>query len=223
MAFEDRLAKADKLEVPFIEGFNANCQTHKIFKFGIESTELKNLHSYISSAMDSTSQFIRYLPDSVLVETNPTNQKQSPPSLIEFKVHDTLVETNFLFDLIKEAHEDENKGVPPLTNKQDIFAIETDSLDLQQRLAGIDVNVVVVGWQTPRTIDEDVIRAQYAKSIVTCQTHTPRARESGSGTPMSNVHFGEFVPIATFFEEEFGIPPSVIHATIQHIMQHQNQ
>ena len=62
MAFEDRLAKAGKLETSFLKGFDNHCQTHKIFKFGIESTKLRDLHSYIRYAIDPTSQFIRYLP-----------------------------------------------------------------------------------------------------------------------------------------------------------------
>ena len=59
--FDDRLKQAEKLEKPFIQAFNSACQTHRIVKFGIETTRMSKLHQYIRYARDATSQFIRYL------------------------------------------------------------------------------------------------------------------------------------------------------------------
>lgn len=211
--FQDRLALAARLETPFMETFNKVCRTHRIFKFGIESTELRNLHQYIRAATDATSHFIRYLPDSALVRTDGTTPRTS---LLEFKVQDTLVREDGFFGRIQREHQQLNQGNPPLRDKQNIFSIEKDSLDLYQQLAGIGVMVVVVAWQTQRTQDTDTIRAQYADRIVTCQVQVP-SRDSmtrGSRTTISNVHFGEFVAAPNFFEHEFGIAPPTLDAVV---------
>ena len=202
--FQHRLVQAARLETPFIETFNEVCQTHRIFKFGIESTELRNLHQYIRSASDDTSHFIRYLPDSALVRTDGTTPHTS---LLEFKVSDSLVQTDSLLGRIQQEHQRLNEGIPPIQDKQDIFGMEKASLDFYQRLADVGVRVVVIAWQTKRTQDTDTIRAQYADRVVTCQVQepSPALRARGSGTVISNVHFGEFVAAQDFFEREFGI------------------
>jgi len=81
--FHTRIQQAEELEVPFMSKFNELCYTHKIIKFGIETTKLNELHQYISSSTDPTSQFLRYLPDSVLIPTQV--DQSSSPTLIEFK------------------------------------------------------------------------------------------------------------------------------------------
>ena len=92
---------------------------------------------------------------------------------------------------------------------------------MYQRLAAIDVSVIVVAWQTRRTIDGDVLRAQYAERIVTCQVHDPRrqGRGRGSNTVISNVHFGDFVPLTAFFEQEFGIGADTVDPVIAAVTQ----
>ena len=65
--FEQRIELADRLQLSFIEAFNHHCTTHKVIKYGIESTKLAEAHQFIRSCQDDTSKFIRYIPDSVLV------------------------------------------------------------------------------------------------------------------------------------------------------------
>lgn len=213
--FQDRLAQAERLEVPFIKTFNDKCHTHRIFKFGIESTELRGLHEYIRYATDPTSHFIRYLPDSALVriDGNVANQRAT---LLEFKLHDTLISTDGLFDRIHRSHLKLNQGRPDLKDKQDIFAIEKDSLELHSRLSEINVSVIVVGWQRPRTIDNAPIRSEYADRIVTLQFQSPnpQRRIAGSGTDIANVHFTAFTPLREFFADEFGIERDVMDTVI---------
>lgn len=219
-SFQDRLATAAQLETPFLAAFNEACPTHRIVKFGIESTELRLIHDHIRSARDGTSSFIRYLPDSALVRTNPnTGPARIPTALLEFKVQDTLIYSDNFFGDIRRSHRGRNQDAPPLLHKQDIFDMEKASLDLYQQLATIDVAVVVVCWQTQRTLDPNLFRAQYAESIVTCHVHTPRDRSRGSGTPASNVHFDSLVPLQEFFEKEFGIATSVLDSVIQAVTQ----
>ena len=42
--FRSRLKVAERLESTFIEVFNSTCTTHRIFKFGIEATNLTGAH-----------------------------------------------------------------------------------------------------------------------------------------------------------------------------------
>ena len=205
--FSERLRQADRLETPFIDAFNEHCKTHRIVKFGIESTQMRNIHEYIRSSTDSTSHFLRYLPDSALIPIRQT--KTGTPTLIEFKSGRIFIRKDSFLRVIQQCHNRLNNGNPPLTSKQDVFNIERDSLQLQQRLTSIDVNVVVICWQEGRTVDHDRIRAQYANSVVTCQVHNPGRGKSGSGTVIANVHFGDFVPISEFFWNEFGIDRTV--------------
>ena len=214
--FQNRLAQAERLEKPFIASMSAECTTHQIVKFGIESTELRRIHEYIQLALDSTSQFVRYLPDSVLVSKAPILGIPRRTTLLEFKVQDTLVQQDTFFQRILAEHFQRNQNTPPLANKEDIFSLEKASLDLYQQLAIINVAVVVVAWQTRRTRDADTIRAQYADQVVTCQVQTPQ-QTSGSGTVISNVHFGAFVPVQAFFEQELGVASSVLDAVVAHV------
>ena len=215
--FDARLETAAKLETPFIAAFNDVCRSHRIFKFGIEITELlRKLHDYIRTSTDVTSHFIRFLPDSALVKLEARDGH--PPSLLEFKVQDTLVERDSMFRRIQEEHVQRNQGEPLLRYKQDIFGVEKASLDVYQKLASIGINVIIVAWQTKRQ-DSDTLRAQYAQRVVTCQVQkpSPALRARGSGTTISNVHFGVFKPVPDFFEQEFGIAAATLTSVAQKV------
>lgn len=214
-SFEGRLAQAASLEVPFIETFNAACDTHKVVKFGIESTRLQEIHPYIRSADDTTSHFVRYLPDSAIVRTAGASGRHQI-CLIEFKVSDTLIYSDRFFNnTIRATYGDQQ---PPLVDKQDIFETERDALSLYRRITGMGVAVAVVAYQSPRTKDTQLIRAQYAQNIVVCHEYTPGRGGGGSGTPMSNTHFDSFIPIAQFFEQEFGIQPNVLDTVVRAVL-----
>ena len=219
--FEARLAKGARLAIPFIAAFNKESRSHQISKFGIENTELQNIHRHIRTASDATSQLIRHLPDSALVRLGSGTSDLTV--LVEFKVHDTPVRTERMLTLIRTEHDRLNQGNPPIKDGQDIFGIEKASLEACQLLAKIGGKVIVVGWQTYRTIDSDVLRAQFAENIVVCQEHTPdpSRRVTGSGTPMANLHFDSFVPIQDFFEREFAIPREVIKVVERSILDNQ--
>ena len=218
--FLGRLAQSARLETPFIAAFNELCRTYRIYKFGIESTELRNLHEYIRHSMDVTSHFIRYLPDSALVQTDREGVTSPPTTLLEFKLHDTLVQQDSFFARVQAEHRRRNQNNPPLQSKQDLFAVEQASLDMYQRLTRIGVKVVVVGWQTKRTEDSDSFRAQYADKVVTCQVQDPSRirRVKGSGTEKANVHYGAFVPLREFFERELLIAPETTDAVIRAVI-----
>ncbi len=217
-SFQSRLAKADRLESPFIEAFNSSCPNHKIVKFGVESTEMGRIHSFIRSARDTTSQFVRYLPDSTLVQVRGIGNSTDPKtSLIEFKVQDTLIYSDNLFRKIKAAH---GQGSPPLRQKQDVFGTERDALDLYNKIAEIGVRVIIVAWQRPRS-SLDCLRAQYVEDIVICQQQVPSEMGTGSGTPMSNVHFDSLFPVSDFFESEFGIESEIFDGVVSKVIQGQ--
>ena len=208
--FQSRLAQAAALEEPFIETFNAQCLTHRIVKFGIESTHISELHQYIRSAQDVTSHFVRYLPDSVLVRLQDARDSIGPKtSLIEFKVQNTPVRSDGFFRRIQAEYGDANS---PLTDKQDVFGMEKDALDVYRQIAGMGVRIVVVGYQRIRESEQDKIRAQYADNVVVCHTQIPSRLGVGSGTPLANTHFASFQPVVDFFQQEFGIHPDVLNA-----------
>ena len=57
-----------EFERSFTAAFNDACDSHRILKFGIESTDTLEDHDHImSAANDPTAGFIRFLPDAVLV------------------------------------------------------------------------------------------------------------------------------------------------------------
>ena len=201
-SFQGRLEQADLLEKPFIESFNEACSTHKIVKFGVETTQISNIHQYIRSARDSTSQFVRYLPDAVLVRTQNTASIGPKTALIEFKVQTMLVQHDSFFNRIKATY---GNKFPALTNKQDVFATEKDALDVYRKITSLGVRVVVVVLQRERSTVGDGLRAQYAQDIVVCHEHVPSAMGSGSGTSISNTHFDSYLSLPNFFEGNFGI------------------
>ena len=214
--FSDRTQLADKLETPFIETLNQECQTHRIAQFGIESTEIREIHEYIRKSYDVSSRFIRYLPDSVIVRTDDDGIGPKT-ALIEFKIQDTLLysEPFFQNDIIPEYQNRIQPGDPPLTERPQIFAVEKDALNIYNEIASLEVEVIVIGWQIPT----DRLIAQYANKIVVChiQHPSPAKRKDGSGTDIANTHIDSYQPLDAFLSEVFGIQSDVLNAIMQNI------
>lgn len=215
--FDARLAEAATLGTPFVDTFNAHCSTHRIVKFGIENTPLRGSHGYIRNSRDQTSQFVRYLPDSVLVRLDDVieiGQVVGPKvSLVEFKVSLTPVRTTSLFRRIQSDYGD---GPLPLSSPEQIFDVERDALNLYRAIAGLGVSLIVVAWQ--RHSLPGLIKAQYANDIVVCNEVVPGGGGRGSGTPVANTHFGSYRGITEFFEQECAIAPSVLEAVVSEVV-----
>ena len=213
--FSDRTQTASELETPFIAILNQECETHRIAKFGVENTDIHELHQYIRFATDLSSRFVRFLPDSVMVRTDD-NEIGPKTTLIEFKVQKTLIySNNFFGDIQKEYAETKGPEDPILDAKEQIFQVEKDALDIYKQIAELGIVVVVIGWQTCT----DRLIAQYADKIVICHEWFPsRAkRASGSGTPISNTHIDSYESLGTFFSREFHIQDHVLNAIMQSI------
>ena len=215
--FRNRTQTASKLEVPFIHTLNKICQTHRIANFGVENTDVKQLHQYIRKAYDASSRFVRYLPDSVIVRIDD-NGIGPKTALIEFKVQDTLIYANSFFSEIKQEYYQERKRPedPELTEKPQIFEVEKDALEIYNEIATkLGVTVIIIGWQTPT----NKLIAQYADKIVVCHEWVPskEKREDGSGTVIYNTHIDSYQPLDTFLSEEFGIQDSVLNRIMQSI------
>ena len=214
-SFGDRTRQADNLETPFIRTLNEICQTHKIAKFGIENTDISELHQYIRFATDVSSRFVRYLPDSVIVRTSDSGIGPKT-ALIEFKVHDTPIRYNSFLNRINEAYQDRKQPEDPeLTQKDQIFQVEKDALDIYTQIAKLGVAVIVIGWQ--KTTDRLI--AQYANKIVVCNEWIPdpTKRDSGSGTTIYNTHIDSYEPLDAFCIREFAIQDDVLNAIMQSI------
>ncbi len=214
-SFSDRTQTADELEIPFIHTLNERCETHRIANFGVENTDVKQLHQYIRNAYDVSSRFVRYLPDSVMVRTDD-NEIGPKTALIEFKVQDTLIYADSFFNQIKTTYQNTQRPEnPPLTEKRQIFQVEKDALDIYKEIAKLEVAVIIVGWQTPT----DRLIAQYADKIVVCHEWIPdpERRASGSGTPISNTHIDSYEPLDAFLSKEFRIHARVLNAIIRSI------
>lgn len=217
--FSERTKKAAKLEIPFINTLNQKCQTHRIANFGVENTDVKQLHHYIRFAQDISSRFVRFLPDSVMVRTN-NNEIGLKTALIEFKVQDTLIYSDYFFNNIKAEYQNRMQpGNPELTEKPQIFQVEKDALDIYKEIAKLEVEVIVIGWQTPT----DRLIAQYANKIVVChiQHPSPEKRKDGSGTDIANTHIDSYEPLDVFCRREFGIDDQVLNEIMQSIRKHQ--
>ena len=213
--FEDRTQTASELETPFIATLNRECETHKIAKFGVENTDINELHEYIRFAPDVSSQFVRYLPDSVIVRTDD-NEIGPKTVLIEFKVQNTLIYSPPFFQSIQREYEKTKQSEDPILEAKDqIFQVEKDALDIYKQIAALGVIVVVIGWQTPT----DRFIAQYADKIVICHDWLPskEKRDSGSGTPISNTHIDSYEPLDAFFSRVFAIQDHVLNAIMQSI------
>ena len=216
MQFGDRTRTAEWLEQPFINTLNQICQTHRIANFGVENTDVKQLHQYIRKSYDISSRFVRFLPDSVIVRTNDDGIGPKT-ALIEFKVQNTLVEYDSFFSRIKTEYYQKRKRSedPLLTEKPQIFQVEKDALDIYKEIASLGVVVIVIGWQKPT----NRLIAQYANEIVVChiQYPSPAKRKDGSGTIIANTHIDSYEPLNVFLSEIFGIQDDVINAIIQRI------
>ena len=213
--FHDRTKTANELETPFIDTFNKICQTYRIAYFGIENTEIRELHEYIRYAYDVSSRFVRFLPDSVIVRTDDSGIGLKT-ALIEFKVHDTPIRYDSFLRRINEAYQDRKQPEDPeLTQKNQIFQVEKDALDIYKKIAKLGVAVIIIGWQ--KTTDRLI--AQYANKIVICNEWTPNPQklEDGSGTTIYNTHIGSYQPLDAFLHEVFGIQDRVSNAIMQSI------
>ena len=214
--FSGRTKQAAKLETPFIKSLNEMCQTHRIANFGVENTDVQQLHQYIRFARDISSRFVRFLPDSVIVRTDDKDIGLKT-ALLEFKVQDTLIYSDRFFNNdIKTEYKNRIKpGDPNLTEKHQIFQVEKDALDIYNEIAKLKVEVIVIGWQTPT----DKLIAQYANKIVVCHewNPSPSKRKEGSGTVIANTHIGSYEPLEVFCSRVFGIQDDVLNAITQSI------
>lgn len=205
--FRDRINQSQTLEKPFIEIFNEKCATHRIVKFGFESTAMSEYHNDIVLTKDDTSQFLRYLPDSVLTSRSDNRSIEPKTGLIEFKVQNILLDKKFLSDVQRDYHKNGNEDLP-LTHEDQVFNIEKDAFDTYLRVASLEIAIVVVAWQNPTQL----LRAQYVDKIKICNEHTPRPGGRGSGTTITNTHIDSYQEAETFFNNEFGISTEVLSA-----------
>ena len=214
--FRERTQQADTLEGPFIRTLNEMCQTHRIAQFGVESTDVKQLHPYIRNAYDVSSRFVRYLPDSVIVRTDD-NGIGLKTALIEFKVQSELIRKDWFFESIQEEYQDRKQPEDPLLiEKPQIFDVEKDALDIYTDIVTkLGVAVIIIGWQKPT----DRLIAQYANKIVICSEWRPSKakRDSGSGTTIYNTHIDSYEPLGDFCRTVFGIQDHVLNAIMQSI------
>ena len=204
--FEQRIELADKFETSFIEAFNQNCTTHKVIKYGIESTRLAEAHEFIRLCQDETSKFIRYIPDSVLVSVD---QNKRDTTLLEFKVAEKGIYSERFFRELSAQHCPNME--PPFASKEDVFNIEAEALNLYRKLTTIGVDVVVVAYAAYRS--DTPIRAQCIQDIVVCgDTYDPTQGQGskGSGTHIANTNFASFVQLADLFREKLRIDPSIM-------------
>ena len=214
--FSERTQKADELEIPFIKTLNKSCQTHRIAKFGVESTDMSALHRYIRKSYDVSSRFVRHLPDSVIVRINDSGIGPKT-ALIEFKVQGTLIKSDYFFNrTIKTEYQRRIRPEDPeLTEKPQIFEVEKEALDIYKQIAELGVAVIIIGWQKPT----GRLIAQYANKIVICHEWIPsrEKRESGSGTAIYNTHIDSYEPLDTFLSGEFSMQNHVLNTIMQSI------
>ncbi len=197
--FGQRLQLAAQLEEPFIKAFNELCTTHKVIKYGIESTKLKEAHQYIRFSQDETSKFIRYIPDSVLVSTGTAKQDTT---LIEFKAAKTGILKDSFFN--RQCQDCPNID-PPFGTRADMFNIEADAWLLYKKLQEIGVRVVIVAHAAYR--QDNPLRAQYVEKIAFCNFYNPNrgAGSQGSGTNLANVNLASFDLMPDFFNQQLNI------------------
>jgi len=208
--FIDRLSISENFEEIFIEIFNKYYKNYKIVKFAIESTTLIYNHSNIRFCYDDGSKFIRYLPDSVLI--NIENPSKCKTTLIEFKVAATGVKKDSFFKNIKQACPE---IAVKFTCKEDIINIENDALELYRKLNEINVKTILIVYAQYRP-SKDQIRIQFAEKIAICNSYNPnlRGQNIGSGTLVANVNFLSFEPIIDFFNRHFNIKKIVLENII---------
>lgn len=213
--FEKRMNLAARLEQAFIGTFNEACQSHQIIKFGIESTKLAEAHQHLRRRYDATSQFLRYMPDSVLINLIDAT---APTALIEFKAADTgLYSQNFFERLKANCPEME----PPFLTIQDVFNVESEALNGYLELAKLGIPVIVVGYAMFR--NDNPLRAQYAEQVAVCNEYNPNqgAGSMGSGTFIKNTNFASFELIGEFFSREQGVDREVLEVVENAVVRRQ--
>jgi hypothetical protein len=203
-SFEDRLKLANLLEKKFINLFNENFGSKFfIVKYGIETTNLKEFHNMLRTCHDITSHFIRYIPDSVLIENKSDDKhRECQTKLIEFKAAKTGLRKESFFK--KLAQDCPNI---PFEKKEDVFNIEKDALDLYIKLENnLNIPVIIIALASYRS--DNKLFAQYASKIGICNEYNPNRRgmNQGSGTHLYNVSLKTFEPLSDFLNRELELP-----------------
>ena len=202
-SFEERLQLAGKLEFNFIDLFNRYFSGEfQIVKYGIETTKLSSVHGVLRNCHDATSHFVRYIPDSVLVEEKKdSGHRVCKNKLIEFKAAETGVRKDSFFRSIRSQCPD-----VPFGGKDDVFNIEKDALDLYRNLEEkLEVPVIIVAYASFKK--DCKLFAQYASKVGICNSYNPNIRglNEGSGTFLYNVSLKTFDSLSSFLINEFGL------------------
>jgi len=213
--FEKRTKLAALLEENFIGLFNERFgDRFLVVKYGIETTNLKEVHGKLRTCHDPTSHLVRYVPDSVLVEVKRDGvHRKCRNRLVEFKAAETGLYSERFFNEIRE-----NCPEVPFNGIADVFNVEKDALDLYAKLEkGLGVPTVVVAFAAYR---EDLkLFAQYASKIGVCNEYNPnlKGKNRGSGTILYNVSLATFRPLSDFLVEELGLNPSEVSLFISEL------
>lgn len=203
--FSERLEFALKFEEIFIEEFNHHFQEkYQIIKFGIESTKLIEIHKILRYCHDKVSHFVRYIPDSVLVEMidkEKIRHRQCKNFLVEFKVGLTGVKKESFFNEIKEE-------CPEVIfiNKDDVLNIEKDAIDIYLDLEKkIKIPVILVIYALYHK--KETLYAQFASRIQICNEYNPNIRKkgTGSGTILYNISLHSLSTLTEFIVFQLGI------------------
>ena len=204
--FNERLTTAAKLETAFIDEFNKHSSRYKIIKYGIESTRLSEVHNFIRFCRDDTSKFVRYIPDSVLVDVSLNSNCQT--TLIEFKAAITGIQKDSFLKMVRNKCPN---MVPQFFSKEDIFNIEDDALNLYLKLTGIGIRVIVVVYAGFRTTGNKLL-SQFVENIAKCNTYNPNAmgQNIGSGTIIANINLESFANIKDFFCNNYVISENIV-------------
>ena len=201
--FEERLQLASRLERNFIDLFNKYFSDRfLIIKYGIETTKLSEVHEKLRNCHDATSRFVRYIPDSVLIENRTDSiHRRCRNALVEFKAARTGVEKDRFFQKLE-------KQCPevPFDGKEDVFNVEKDALDLYRNIENwLEVPIILVTYASYRKGCK--LFAQYATKVGICNSYNPnvRGQNRGSGTHLYNVSLKTFKPLSSFLKEEAGL------------------
>lgn len=201
--FKARLDLSSKFEEIFREEFNRFFhEKYRIIKFGIETTKLIEEHEILRYCHDPVSHFVRYLPDSVLVEfPKSRTHRKCNNFLIEFKTGLTGIKKETFFTALQ-------KECPDVffKNKEDVFNIEKEALDLYRNLEQkLGLPVILVVYVPYRK--KDFLLAQFASEVQICNYYDPNARRKGkgSGTLLYNISLCSFLNLTDFLTSELKI------------------
>ena len=199
MSFATRTALATRLETAFIAAFNRQIETHRIVKTGIEATEVNQHHDAIRYCHDTTTHYVRYFPDSVMLSLDP---QQADTALVEFKCAETGVRLDSFLQRLQRECTDMD---PPFGSRHDIYNIEADALDHYQQLAQAGVRIIIVAYCTWHP--DTQLRAQFVDNIAVCNRFDPsRGQQNiGSGTHIANANFASFASVHDFFAQHYGL------------------